>query len=285
MNINTNDLLIGGDPEFFAYDTKKKEYISLIPYISGTKDNPNPLPINGCFDLIDNTSIEFNLPPVPEFWMLHSIINDCIKYTNKWLKNINPDYKLIPVSAARFNDDQLTDLAANLFGCDPAYSIYNGTDSVPRPEPSELNGLRTASYHIHYGFDEEISIDNIKDFIFLNDLFLGFPAIFLDKEDSIRKKVYGNFGEHRIKTSNNIDYELITDSNRVEYRVLGAGIHNSGGFINDAIIKIKDNLNHVDSLKEDFYTYLESLYYDYNMTLINEIKNKILSNKLIKNFI
>lgn len=60
MNKTTDmdKFIIGGDPEFFAYNNKTEKYVSLIPYIKGTKDEPEPIEVQGCFHLIDNVSVE-----------------------------------------------------------------------------------------------------------------------------------------------------------------------------------------------------------------------------------
>lgn len=248
--INKN-FIIGGDPEFFCKNIETDEYISLIPYIKGTKKKPQDIEINGCSQLRDGVSIELNLPPVPKFWMLHNIISDCIDYTNDWLKNINPNYILDITSSAVFDSTQLKHKEARTFGCDPAYNCYT-TDECYRPEPSSLNGLRTASYHIHYGWEEEIDTDTLRKFIFLNDVFLGFPAIYLDHTDIKRKAVYGQLGEHRIKNPL-LNYYDIKTSKRIEYRTLGAGIHNYPAFIENGIELIRDNIKNLDSFVELYY--------------------------------
>jgi hypothetical protein len=273
----TKDFIIGGDPEFFCQNIETGEYISLIPYIEGTKKKPQDIAINGCSQLRDGTALELNLPPMPEFWMLHRIISDCIDYSNKWLSNINPNYVLDITSSAFFNEDQLKHKEARIFGCEPSYNAYTSKE-CHRPEASSLNGLRTASYHLHYGWEEEIDVITLKNFIFLNDIFLGFPAMYLDHSDELRKQVYGQLGEHRIKKLK-LHYSEIKSSNRIEYRSLGAGIHEFPGFIENGIKLIRNNIKNIDDLV--------SLYYD-DMMLISlypeNIENKnLLKQKLIQN--
>lgn len=112
----SKNFIIGGDPEFFCKDIETEQYISLIPYIKGTKRKPQDIAIKGCSQLRDNIAIELNLPPVTEFWMLHRIISDCIDYTNNWLKDINPNYILDITSSAHFDSDQLKHREAMEFG-------------------------------------------------------------------------------------------------------------------------------------------------------------------------
>jgi len=273
----SNNFIIGGDPEFFCKNIETGEYISLIPYIKGTKKKPQDIAINGCSQLRDGVSIELNLPPMPEFWMLHRIISDCIDYTNNWLKNINPNYILDITSSAFFDKDQLKLKEARTFGCEPAYNAYT-TRECFRPEAETLNGLRTASYHIHYGWEEEIDAGILRKFIFLNDVFLGFPAMFLDHSDKIRKNVYGHLGEHRIKKGKEYYYNIL-ESNRIEYRTLGAGIHTFPGFIENGIKLIRDNIQNLDSFVNDYWEDFTNLSTNpSNKELIEKIKNKLINN-------
>lgn len=273
----SKDFIIGGDPEFFCKNIETEQYISLIPYIAGTKKRPETINIKGCSQLRDGTAIELNLPPVPEFWMLHKIISDCIEYTNNWLKELNPSYKLDITSSAHFNNDELLHKEARVFGCQPAYNAYTSKE-VFRPDPDDLNGLRTASYHIHYGWDHDISVVDLKKFIFLNDIFLGFPALFLDKTDVLRKQVYGSLGEHRIKKSK-LHYTEITECNRVEYRTLGAGMHEFPGFIENGIKLIRENLENIDTFVELYYNDLAELSMNLDSKLIAELKTKLIKNR------
>lgn len=273
--LNPN-FILGADPEFFCKDIKTNKYVSLIPYLKGTKKKPHSIGVQGCFDLIDNVSVEFNMPPVPEYWMLNTLINDCINYTNDWLKTINPDFKLDITSSAYFNFDQLESKQARTFGCDPAFSIYNWMGEVYRPSPIELNGLRTASYHIHYGFEEEYNSDTLRHFMLLNDVFLGFPALFLDNSDISRKKAYGSLSEHRLKHPTIDNYYHIEKTNRIEYRTLGAGIHKFPGFVNNGINLIRQNISNLENFVNEYYEDLKLLNSNMNNKIILEsLKNKL----------
>lgn len=270
------NFLLGADPEFFCKDVETNKYVSLIPYLKGTKKKPHSIGVEGCFDLIDNVSIEFNMPPVPEYWMLNNLITDCVDYTNNWLKSINPNFVLEPVSSAEFDQDQLKHKAARTFGCDPAFSIYDWKGEVYRPSPMELGGLRTASYHIHYGFEEEYNADTLRHFMLLNDVFLGFPALFLDKSDKLRKKAYGSLSEHRLKHPSTDNYYDIEKTNRVEYRTLGAGIHKYPEFVNNGINLIRKNISNLENFVNEYYEDFKILNQDLeNTKVINSLKNKL----------
>lgn len=274
-----NNFILGADPEFFARNTKTGEYISLIPFLKGTKSKPEILKIplvDGCFKLKDNVAVEFNMPPVPEYWMLKILIDQCIQETNNWLKSINPNLELAITSSAEFDDVELSSEEAMEFGCEPAYSVYS-EDVVYRPSPVEIGNLRTSSYHIHYGWDKNYSREDLFKFIVLNDIFLGFPAIFKDETDKLRKIVYGSLSEHRIKSEKH--YFHIEEANRIEYRSLGAGIHNYPKFVNNGINLIRNNIHQMDEIYDKYFDDLYLLNYDlYNDKLKNNFKNKLIKN-------
>lgn len=273
-----NTFILGGDPEFFCKDISKNKYISLVKYLTGTKKEPSPIGVKGCFDLIDNVSIEFNMPPVPEFWMLHTLIDECIVYTNRWLQKKNKNFVLDITSSALFDDDQLKSKEAMLFGCEPAYSIYRWKEEIIRPEPEMVGGLRTASYHIHYGWEEEYSSDTLRWFILLNDIFLGFPALYLDKSDQQRKRMYGQLGEHRLKHPTIDDYYEINKTNRIEYRTLGAGIHDFPGFVSNGIELIRKNVDNVQQFIDEYYEDFVELNNTNDRKLTENIKHKLIKN-------
>lgn len=274
-----NNFLIGGDPEFPCIHSGVRDYVSLINIVEGTKKNPKPIELNGCFQQLDNVMIEFTLPPAPEFWMYKKTIDDCIQYTNNWLKTIDPYYKLDIVSSAKYQLPDLENEIAMTFGCEPSYSVYRNAISH-RPDPITVGNLRSCGYHIHYGWNENYSKKELYKFLVLNDIFLGFQSIYVDS-DKDRRLLYGNLSDHRIITKEPIEYEDIKESNRVEYRVLGAGIHSNAWFVEDGIKAIKT------VLEEDKLDYFYNLYYNdlYNIddSNYNEDACEILKNKLIKN--
>jgi hypothetical protein len=223
------DFIIGGDPEFPCKDKETGKYISLVPYVEGTKDNKTAIPVELCFQQIDNVAIEFETPPVKEFLTYYNIVQDCIKSTNTWLKKINKNWELDVISSARYEGEELQSDIAMQFGCEPSYSIYKKGIS-PRLSPEEVGNLRAFGYHLHFGFNQKLTKEQMKNFIILCDLFLGIPSMVLDISE--RNHIYGNIGDIRVK-----------NASRVEYRVLGAGIHRYPEFVNKGIEMIKNWIN------------------------------------------
>jgi len=270
-NLADVDFIIGGDPEFPCIDTATGRYISLVPYVEGTKYKPHPIPIPKCAQQIDNVAIEITTPPVPDYWIYKDIVDQCIEHTNNWLKDINPNYKLDIVSSARYEPEELESDIAMLFGCEPSYSVYRN-DVSSRPRAEEVGDLRSFGYHIHYGFTKRINKQDMFDFIFLNDLFLGMPAVYKDT-DWDRRRLYGNLSDYRIKSSS-----------RVEYRTLGAGMHKYPEFIENGIRLIKENKHKIEQLKELFYDDLAAIDADnFSLALCDELKEKLIEHKIFNN--
>lgn len=270
-----NNFLIGGDPEFPLYNNVLNEFVSFEQYIKGTKTDPEKIEVKGCFQQLDCTGIEFTLPPAPEYWMYKTLIDNCIVYTNDWLSKINENLHIVVTSSCEYSQDQLQSESARTFGCEPSYSVYrNGVSD--RPDPDSIS-FRSFGYHLHYGFDREYNKGELRSFMVLNDIFLGFPSIWKDL-DSRRRKIYGNLSDHRI-ISKEKDYSKIQSSNRVEYRVLGAGIHNHPEFIENGISLIKSNIHRMDDLVDYYYSDLKEIdSSNYDNDLCNELKDLMIKN-------
>lgn len=180
---------IGSDPELFYHDGKK--FVSAIGKIGGTK--AEPLRLLGGFALQeDNVSVEFNIPAVDmvDKWvwahqlMLEEVAERGAKY------GLKPKV----VSSAIFDDEELANPAAQVFGCDPDFDAW---ELSPNPAPSSpKKNLRSAGGHIHIGTDADnrTRIQMVR----LADLMLGIPLAFLDRE-SERRELYGRAGACRIK--------------------------------------------------------------------------------------
>ncbi len=260
----SNKFLIGGDPEFPCINTKTNKYVSLVPYVKGTKQEKYPIPVNLCFQQIDNVGIEFCTPPCTEYEYYAVLVDNCINHTNTWLKTINPAFELQVVSSASYDDNELNSEEAQSFGCEPSYSIYRNGESY-RPSAEEVGPLRSFSYHIHYGFDKGLTKTEFKNFIVLNDLFLGIPSIEIDLDED-RRKIYGNLSDHRYKSPT-----------RFEYRTLGAGVHNNTNFISRGIQMIRDNVNNAKTLVKRYYNDLSILdATNIDKELFNDIKLKLI---------
>ena len=257
----SENFLIGTDPEFFAVDNFTGESRSLIGYIDGTKADPVEIG-NGCRRLLDNVAVEFNVPPSKEYGEILESVKYCVKYTNDSLKHNH--LKLVYRSSLRFDPLQLNSEAAREFGCSPSISIYDERPHKVKLRP-EFENLRSAGYHLHFGWEDIPTEGELKDFIFLCDLFLGIPSLEFDKDEE-RRKLYGRFGDYRLT------------SYGVEYRTLGANMFLHEDVIYRGLENIKNNLNNIESIKADFYAAAKAMALSnirtYKQELIDKFKMK-----------
>jgi hypothetical protein len=129
----------------------------------------------------------------------------------------------------------------------------------------------TKLFHLHFGFDQEPTDQQLEDFVFLCDLFLGLPSIIYDR-DVNRRKIFGDLGDFRPKPK----YPGL------EYRVMGIGMLEYFTVINDGIKNIQDALdrNLVKKLKENFWNTLSSL--NDNIKIVNKLKVEKVYNDILR---
>lgn len=194
--MSLSNITIGADPELFIIDSKTGKVVSSIGLIPGTKGNAyvdDTMP-KGFGVEIDNILAEFNIPPVTT---KEGFINN-ILYMQDWIrsfvKNVNPDYDIKCSASEMVDSDQLQSEEANLFGCDPDFNCYTKTRN-PKPKPPK--NLRSAGFHIHFGyanFDVETSLKIVRLF----DLCVGVPSVRIDS-DKKRRSLYGKAGAFRLQ--------------------------------------------------------------------------------------
>lgn len=197
---------IGSDPEFAVISDTAP--VSMVGVVAGTKENPQPIQIDGCCSLTDNVLVEFTIPACNSFSSVMDYINKCKVLTQKELQKINPTWTLNAISSVEFPESELQTEQAQTFGCERSANIYT-EDGLSTPVYAwQAGNNRSLGFHLHFGWENPSEI-NFKDFVFLCDLFLGVPSYIYDK-DRWRRTLYGKLGEHRIKSYGG------------EYRSLGA---------------------------------------------------------------
>jgi hypothetical protein len=220
-NINKSEITFGSDPEFGIFFNDKP--ISGIGLIGGSKKEPMDIG-EGCGVQEDNVMAEITIPPV-------KTKSDFIKYIQYGRKriaeilhqNTGLEFEIKSISSARYDEEELDNPVAKLFGCEPSYCIYTKSVS-PRPTPEEIGNLRSAGFHIHCGIPKLLSMKDRVHFIFCMDIMLGVPSIIIDTDED-RRKLYGNAGDFRAKLFSEKDYTII------EYRTLGGAMHASDELI------------------------------------------------------
>lgn len=209
-----NNITIGSDPELFLINTKTGKVVSSIGIIPGfkgdawrSKDMPKGFGLQ-----IDNILAEFNIPPVDlspsgctgETTFINNI--DYMKdFIRKYVKEKNPDLDILCAASQIVDEDQLQSPEALEFGCSPDYNVY-----TERPNPSPevpKDGLRSAGFHIHIGYDKP----NTESSLFLVrclDITLGLMSTLLDDDDQ-RRKLYGKAGAFRL-TPYGVEYRVLS---------------------------------------------------------------------------
>lgn len=183
------DFTIGADPELFFKNSSGK-FISSIGLIGGTKDAPLPISKDGHAVQEDNVSVEFNIPPSNSATEFVNHLNFVLNHLEHRAKELNLQFA-VNVAAASFDEDQLMNPAALVFGCEPDFNAWSGKKN-PRPEAEDWK-LRSCGGHVHVG----TKFDAVR-VIRAMDLFLGVPSVFLDP-DTKRRQLYGKAGAFRPK--------------------------------------------------------------------------------------
>jgi hypothetical protein len=198
---------IGTDPEFFLHDGKK--IVSAIPYIAGTKHNPQNLN-NGSKLSFDNVALEFATQPAID---LKEFICNIENTYKEVLKNIPNGFSIIPKSSHVFEKKYLFHEEAKKFGCDPDFNAW--TISMNMPSKPTTN-LRSCGAHVHVGNLDEypflLEMEGKIQTVRTMDCILGISSIILDssKESMDRKKLYGKAGCHR-PTDYGIEYRVLSN--------------------------------------------------------------------------
>lgn len=212
-----NNPTFGSDFEMFLKN-KEGKYISAVGIIGGTKKKPLSIG-EGCFRQVDNVMGEFNIPPVTTLKDWNYYLEYCIYTVQKEILD-KQGLELVAESAVYMSKDQLRSKSANTFGCEPSWNAWEGGTYHPtKPEST----LRTAGFHVHVGFKyehiDDLSLDDVFEFIKYCDLYLGLPSILIEPANP-RRELYGKAGDCRAKD--------IAEQNLVivEYRSLGGWMFN-----------------------------------------------------------
>lgn len=233
---------IGSDPEFVVIDVEKNQPVSMVGIVGGTKGHPQPIQINGCCSLTDNVLVEFTIPPCKDFKGAFDYIKRCVNLTQIELQKINPNWELKAFSSVEFPEEELQSEQAQTFGCTPSFSLYTENERSKLISPVDTGNIRAVGYHLHFGWVDIPSEEELKDYVFLCDLFLGIPSYIHDK-DRVRRNWYGALGEYRFTKFG------------IEFRSLGAGMYHSPKVIEKGLKHIEKaiDLNVVEHLKTMYW--------------------------------
>jgi hypothetical protein len=189
------NILIGADPELFVKDAAGN-LISAWNMIPGTKKNPHKVE-KGAVQ-VDGMALEFNIDPAINEEMFIENINHVMKQ----MKGMIPhEFFISPVAYFGMEYLQAQPEEALELGCDPD---FNGWTMEPNPRPDGDRPFRTASGHVHVGWDDMRDVHNPRYFFEAGavarqlDFYLGLPSLLVDA-DKTRRELYGKAGAFRVK--------------------------------------------------------------------------------------
>lgn len=207
MKLDLTKVLIGTDFELLVKDTEGK-FRSAIPFIEGTKSEPQTVGAEGFMIQHDGVLAEGNVPPVgiksgEEMWENLQFILEQMQI------RLPNGLKLECCTSADFQDDELEHPEARVAGCTADYNAWNeGAINIP-PNFRKTNA-RCCGHHWHISAPG-LSAREAMRLIRILDVTLALPLLFED-DDRQRRKLYGKAGTFRLKDFGN--------ALGVEYRVL-----------------------------------------------------------------
>jgi hypothetical protein len=253
--METSKFTTGCDPEFFLFSKDLDSYVSAIPFVKGTKHNPEPLKSGG-YVMRDNVAIEFGMPPANNI--------------NQWVKNINKNIRAVKAyipkhlelkitASTNFDAQQLSHPEAAEIGCAPDFNAWTGEQNIP-PNDFAQSTFRSCGGHIHVGFVEGSGYDFLldpngkRDMIKMMDCLLGTISLLLDdgEDAKARRKIYGKAGCYR-PTNYGVEYRTLsnfwckTDNlKRLMYRLTADSLEN----VRDSLVSgLVDTLGGADNVQ------------------------------------
>lgn len=194
----------GTDPEFIL--EKNGKVISAISILKGTKEERQQ--IEDCFFYYDNVLGECCVPPSASSDEAVANIGKCLKIFSELVK---PAQLVIRASQV-YPKSELKHKEALKIACTPEFCAYDIEEAKQDANLFEKVDLRSAGGHVHVGsehlFDENSKLIAIR----LLDLFLGIPALLIDRDPTAqeRKKLYGKAGRFRTP-SYGVEYRSISN--------------------------------------------------------------------------
>jgi len=208
-----NEILIGADPELFAYDPGNVP-VSVHNLLPGTKWNPVEVP-RGAIQ-VDGVAAEFNIKPAANRMDFMRNIKSVRGLLTKVLQSNAPELELRATPCAHFPTDYFDSLpeVVKLLGCEPDYNAY--TRKV-NEKPVTTKPMRTGAGHIHVGWESEDDLlEQPEHFDTCCDLVqeLDFTLYHNSKKwdhDEERRELYGAMGAFRPKKYG-LEYRVLSNA-------------------------------------------------------------------------
>lgn len=200
-------ILLGCDPEVFV--RQNGIFKSAHGLIMGDKKNPQKVP-KGAVQ-VDGMALEFNIDPAASEGEFCINVQEVLNH----MKRMVPEYEVVATPVAHFEKAYLDaqPQEAKELGCEPDYNAWT-QDANTRPDA--LRPMRTASGHVHIGWDQDQDINdplhrNRCHMVAKNlDFFLGLASLEYDK-DTERREMYGKAGAIRYK-SYGVEYRTLSNA-------------------------------------------------------------------------
>lgn len=209
---------IGADPEFFI-TRDGNSVLPIVGLLGGTKDKPIPVGGAGSGFAVqeDNVMAEYNVPPVSDPHSFADVVVRGRQLAIAKLRQTVPGVQAWPDCSVFFNEADLANPQAQMFGCSPDFNAYEQGAPLPRIQPSELTepggAWRFAGGHVHLGYREWLGWE-CPDFVAATicDLMIGLPALVhgMDNQGK-RRQFYGSPGRYR-PTRYGIEYRTLGNS-------------------------------------------------------------------------
>lgn len=222
------NMLFGSDFEVFI---KKRNSGQIIPpavifkdklaSLVGSKENPvyyNHFKSEGLTIeygvQIDCCTLEFTVKPSKSFGSLRDRIKSILTetYTFTHLDKIFNDIRLEAYSISNravveVTEELLVDEVSNTFGCSEEFNVYHPGIAIKSQPNSNFPNIRTAGFHIHFGYDDAqspegrafgrrlvIALDFVRSLSFQE---LDYEL--LNNRKIRRSSLYSNYGSYREK--------------------------------------------------------------------------------------
>ena len=184
----------GSDPEFMI--TKDGKYKSAIGIIQGTTENR--IKIRGHEFYYDNVLAECAIKPSYSKEEAVANFKECLQL---YAEMAHP-FQITPQAAQNYDRSELQHPDAIRVGCDPEFCPYEMKKAVSPVEEILHGTLRTCGGHIHLGEEGLSEGSNGILAMYMMDLFLGVPSLWLDKDPTsgTRREMYGSAGRYRVKS-------------------------------------------------------------------------------------
>lgn len=213
MPQSTRTVLIGADPEVFAYDKDTGQAVSVHDKLPGTKDLPMKIP-RGAIQ-VDGLAAEFNIDPTDNYPEFIKNIKHVSGVMQRILTQKHPNLILRPNPVANFDPEYLAGIPeeAKQLGCEPDYDAYTGKEN---PKPDASVNFRTGSGHIHVGWTEGMNPNDPEHFERCQNLvkeldFLLYNCSRWWDKDTKRRELYGKPGAFRPKPYG-LEYRVLSNA-------------------------------------------------------------------------